>query len=332
MESARGQLVKIVLGIIGIGAGLWFVYTVRGILAPFLLAFVLAYVLTPLVDRMEARGIKRTGSILIIFSCTFTLLGLGLVTAGENLTREMVSLTKEFMRSESSARQLVLANNGPRPLALTVTAETGNEENPFRLVAPEEVSFIIEGGREIALSLEFAPTQLVPAQGLIRIEVDGMAVALELPLQGNLEGKAPDAWNRPLDWGHLAFSTSGIDFGDAGPNIVGRISARVAELEPYIQPYLGEDTDLSSLIKEHGSNLIQVLLGRGTEVLGGLFSGIMLVVIVPFVAFFFLKEGRRITHGLVELVPNAYFEMTLNLMHKINNQIELMTAGGGFVR
>ena len=52
----------------------------------------------------------------------------------------------------------------------------------------------------------------------------------------------------------------------------------------------------------------------------------MLIVIVPFVAFFFLKEGHRITHGLIELVPNRYFEMTLNLMHSINNSI------GGYIR
>ena len=52
----------------------------------------------------------------------------------------------------------------------------------------------------------------------------------------------------------------------------------------------------------------------------------MLVVFVPFVAFFFLKEGRRITHGMIELVPNAYFELTLNLLHQINGQI------GGYIR
>jgi predicted PurR-regulated permease PerM len=62
------------------------------------------------------------------------------------------------------------------------------------------------------------------------------------------------------------------------------------------------------------------------ELLAGVKAGLMLAVLVPFVAFFFLKEGRRITHGIVELVPNAYFELFLNLIHQINGQI------GGYIR
>ena len=67
MGSLVGQRLRLLLGIIAALAGLWFVYTVRGILAPFILAFILAYLLTPFVDRMEARGLKRTPSILLIF-------------------------------------------------------------------------------------------------------------------------------------------------------------------------------------------------------------------------------------------------------------------------
>jgi predicted PurR-regulated permease PerM len=92
------------------------------------------------------------------------------------------------------------------------------------------------------------------------------------------------------------------------------------------QSGLGEDLNLSALIEEQGSSLAKKLLGGTTEVLGGVFSGITFVVIVPFVAFFLLKEGKRITHGLIELVPNEYFELCLNLLHQINGQI------GGYIR
>jgi predicted PurR-regulated permease PerM len=88
-------------------------------------------------------------------------------------------------------------------------------------------------------------------------------------------------------------------------------------------------------VTTHSHQLIDVLLERTTRflsgsvttrLLSGFVSGVMLMVIVPFVAFFFLKEGRRITRGLVEMVPNAYFEMTLNLVHSINRSI------GGYIR
>ena len=39
-------------------------------------------------------------------------------------------------------------------------------------------------------------------------------------------------------------------------------------------------------------------------------------VFVPFVAFFLLKDGPRIRRGLIGAVPNRYFELTLNLIHK----------------
>jgi predicted PurR-regulated permease PerM len=124
----------------------------------------------------------------------------------------------------------------------------------------------------------------------------------------------------------LRLTARGIDFGNAGPNVITRISARAKDLEPLIQPYLGADTDIASQVKKYGGELTATLLGRTTDLLGGVASGLSLVVIVPFVAFFFLREGRRISHALIELVPNAYFELCLNLIHQINGQI------GGYIR
>ena len=36
------------------------------------------------------------------------------------------------------------------------------------------------------------------------------------------------------------------------------------------------------------------------------------ILIIPFVTFFFLKDGTQIRHALFRLVPNAYFEITLS--------------------
>ncbi|MEE3336756.1 MAG: AI-2E family transporter, partial [Candidatus Latescibacterota bacterium] len=71
MDGLFGQRIKVLIGILGLVAALWFIYAVRGILAPFILAFILAYVMTPLVDRMEGRGLRRTASILLIFAGGF---------------------------------------------------------------------------------------------------------------------------------------------------------------------------------------------------------------------------------------------------------------------
>jgi predicted PurR-regulated permease PerM len=49
--------------------GLWFVHTVFGLLAPFLAAFVLAYLFDPLVARLAARRVPRWISSLVVVLC-----------------------------------------------------------------------------------------------------------------------------------------------------------------------------------------------------------------------------------------------------------------------
>ncbi|MFQ5568303.1 MAG: AI-2E family transporter [Rhodothermales bacterium] len=45
------------------------------------------------------------------------------------------------------------------------------------------------------------------------------------------------------------------------------------------------------------------------------------LLIIPFIMFFLLKDGRRIKKGFINLVPNRYFEFTLNVLHKTNVQL-----------
>jgi len=45
------------------------------------------------------------------------------------------------------------------------------------------------------------------------------------------------------------------------------------------------------------------------------------VVIIPFVTFFLLKDGLQIRRSLMWLVPNRYFEVTLTIVDKVENNI-----------
>jgi len=53
----------------------------------------------------------------------------------------------------------------------------------------------------------------------------------------------------------------------------------------------------------------------------GVLSLILQLVIVPFIFFFLLKDGRRIKKGFITLVPNRYFEFTLNVLYKADVQL-----------
>ncbi len=49
-------------------------------------------------------------------------------------------------------------------------------------------------------------------------------------------------------------------------------------------------------------------------------------ILAPLFAFFMLQDGRQVIRSILQIVPNDYFEMALNLQHRINDQL------GGFVR
>ncbi len=45
------------------------------------------------------------------------------------------------------------------------------------------------------------------------------------------------------------------------------------------------------------------------------------VLFIPFIVFFLLKDGRSIKKYLISMVPNRYFELTCNLLYKMDMQL-----------
>lgn len=61
---------------------------------------------------------------------------------------------------------------------------------------------------------------------------------------------------------------------------------------------------------------------RFFEHLPGLIGSVFLnLLLVPFIAFFFVRDGRRLKNRIIEMVPNRYFEMSLIMFHRIDEQI-----------
>jgi len=83
--------------------------------------------------------------------------------------------------------------------------------------------------------------------------------------------------------------------------------------------FLGlEDFDLLGRIDEFkksiGERFFAYLL---SDSLGLIIS----IVTIPFLTFFFLKDGREMKKALVSMVPNRYFEFTLDLLYKMDSQL-----------
>ncbi len=54
---------------------------------------------------------------------------------------------------------------------------------------------------------------------------------------------------------------------------------------------------------------------------------ILLVSVIPFATFFFLYDGHTIKKRIINLVPNRYFEVTLNIIHSLHVQFGLILKG-----
>lgn len=310
--------VKIAIGLVAAAVIGWFLYEIRGILTPFVFAFILAYVLYPIIDWMERKGLGRVWSTLLVFLLVFAGLGLGAFKVGDKLTGETVD------------RVFTIANIGDNLLIVRgIDWEDDSPEHPFVLREEHRWPLEIAPMEELVVHLRFVPRDHEPvANALLIAYSHGQDEHIQrISIHGN-SGAATgsQAVSKP---GVVVFSRADIGFGEASPNVLIEIgdriltetSARASSIEPMLQPYLGSDFRLAELIREHGERLMQTMLGGTTVFIGGVISGLTFAVIVPFVAFFFLKEGRRLTRCLIALVPNAYFELCLNLMYRANRQI-----------
>jgi putative permease len=56
-------------------------------------------------------------------------------------------------------------------------------------------------------------------------------------------------------------------------------------------------------------------------VLSSIVSVITLLVIIPFITFYILKDSSKIMHHLISMVPNRYFEMSYWITKRVTNQL-----------
>ena len=206
METSEFQKLWKTFEIIAIGfvllGFLLVLYLTRGLLAPFIIAFVITFCLSPAVDYMEGEGINRTLAVILLILLTLVIL-------------------------------LILW----RLTWPTVQTEIGS----FQKNAPDYARKIQDGLN----------------QGMKLLEKKAGFIP---------EGVLQSAVQKRID--HLI---SGME-------------------------------DISFLMKTVAHFVVSLVL-------------------IPLIAFFFLKDGRRIKKVLITYVPNKYFETFLTLFHEVGRQI-----------
>jgi len=88
MSPTKRNVALAVLGLLVV----WFAWTVRAVLNPFILGYLLAYIVHPMVRRLEARGWQRRAAVNLIFvgAAAFTVVvTLGIFSQGRALIHEL---------------------------------------------------------------------------------------------------------------------------------------------------------------------------------------------------------------------------------------------------
>jgi predicted PurR-regulated permease PerM len=87
-------------------------------------------------------------------------------------------------------------------------------------------------------------------------------------------------------------------------------------------PFL-EAGDLTNSIEVFVTSQVTNIFGTITSVLSRIVSVIAVVVIVPFITFFLLKDYRKILLGILQTIPNNYFEMSYYILKKVSLKLGL---------
>lgn len=100
-----------------------------------------------------------------------------------------------------------------------------------------------------------------------------------------------------------------------------QLEAELYRLFPFFKP--GE---LSHKLEDFISSQFVNSFDKISELLSGIVSVVLVIVIIPFITFFLVKDSRKIMKNLLQIVPNNYFEISYWILKKVSYQL------GRFVR
>ncbi len=191
----------------------------------------------------------------------------------------------------------------------------------------------------IALAVVAAGWLLAPVGGVVQLIVLGALLAYLLdPLVVWLEARGISrGWASASVFVGL-FVVIGVPLILLFPSLAAQISSlqegidleAASDVMEEVEQWLGgrlaplgiPQPDLRGRMGEFASEHLADVVGFVPGVLGLLTQ----VIVVPVIAFFVLKDGRRFRRRFISAVPNRYFEFSLNALRKADAQL------GGYLR
>ena len=121
---------------------------------------------------------------------------------------------------------------------------------------------------------------------------------------------------------HEVKTLSGLLQNETPATLLEKLKALLHQHLPWLQ-----NMGIITQIMGRSEKFIYSLLNQSIQLLPSIFPLIIALVLIPFMTFFLLKDGRRLKKTFIQFMPNRYFEMTVHLLHKIDCQLSNYIRG-----
>ena len=297
------RVIRFLLGAGVVAVLAWLIWYFAALIFYLILGLVVAYLLRPVVDRFQGIGLGRIPAIMATFVLVIVVISILLTFLLPFVGRQVGELTQQISR-ESTVQITGLAPS---------TAE-GNA-----LLEPGDVILSIDGQ---------TVREVDQVQALVRDKAPGETVMLAIQDTANQTRQVQ------ITLGEQASETPGgaVADGVTGQPLYGLgVRVRTVMLSDVISSI---ENELNKVVPLQEGVILDAVAGvfetlfqadQITEIMGSVvefFTDIFYaLLVVPFVAFFILKDGSQIRQSLLRLVPNRYFEITLAMYEKVETNI-----------
>ena len=198
------QILRIVIFLGLIVVAVWLLYTIRSTLAPFFIAFVLSYLLMPLVDLLESYRLNRLVAAAVVLVSVFAIVFIPLIVVMPVIVRSTEDMVERII-GEQGTWYCVVENTGDAVVTIDRFESELDDFKvdglPLKLVPdersaesaifswPPQASPRVVDGRD-TLRVVFSPQANEPRQTFLRLYgfYGGQEDSIVLTLRGNIEG------------------------------------------------------------------------------------------------------------------------------------------------
>ncbi|MCH8961349.1 MAG: AI-2E family transporter [Bacteroidetes bacterium] len=298
------RVIRFLLGASLVAIVAWLIWNFASLIFYLMLGLVVAYLLRPVVDRFQGIGLGRIPAIMATFVLVIVVISILLTFLVPFVGRQVGELSEQISLKStvqitglapSTARGNVLLESGD--IILSVDGQVVREFDQVQALVREKAP-----GDSVLLAIQ-------DTEGRTRDVQITFGVQLEEPTETPADLLPEEG--QPL-YG-LGLRARTVMLSDVIASIENQLR-KVVPLE-------------EGVILDAVTGVFETLFQADqiTEIMGAVvafFTDIFYaLLVVPFVAFFVLKDGGQIRQSLLRLVPNRYFELTIAMYEKVETNI-----------